>query len=165
LFAAAGGSEFHFWAGLQHAVMSIPQNFAQLGDAFSNPVLAKAPIDTLDKNVYGLMAQKFDGKAGAFAYLLFILLYFPCISTMAAMLRELHRGWAVFSACWMTGVAYGTAVIFYQAATFARHPYTSSLWISAMTSMFLITIVSIRWYANRESQPLLVPVLQTAGGR
>ena len=164
-FAAAGGSEFHFWAGLQHAVMSIPQNFAQLGDAFSNPVLAKAPIDTLDKNVYGLMAQKFDGKAGAFAYLLFILLYFPCISTMAAMLRELHRGWAVFSAFWMTGVAYGTAVIFYQAATFARHPYTSSLWISAMTSMFLITIVSIRWYANRESQPLLAPVLQTAGGR
>src|SRR5690606_11931641 len=98
-----------------------------LGSAFSNPILAKAPIQTLDQGVYGVMYQQFDGQVGAFAYLLFILLYFPCISTMAAMLRELHRGWAIFSAFWTTGVAYTVAVVFYQAATFARHPLSSSL--------------------------------------
>lgn len=144
-FAAAAGGDFHFWLGIKQAFLSIPENFAQLGSAFSNPVLAKAPIDQLDQSVYGLMYQKFDGKAGAFAYLLFILLYFPCVSTMAAMLRELHRGWVVFSACWMTGVAYATAVVFYQAATLLQHPMTSLIWIVVMLGAFLATFGVMNW--------------------
>lgn len=148
-FAAMGGSDFHFWAGIQAAFQSIPENFAQLSGAFSNPVLAKAPMSSVTQDVYGLMYQKFDGQIGAFSYLLFVLLYFPCISTTAAMLRELHRGWSVFSIVWMTGVAYAVAVIFYQAATWTRHPLSSSWWILAMLSLFFGTIAVIRWYANR----------------
>jgi ferrous iron transport protein B len=163
-FVTSGADGFHFWAGLQQAVMSIPENFAQLGHAFSNPVLAKAPIDQLDKNVYGLMYQKFDGKAGAFAYLLFILLYFPCISTTAAMLRELNRGWAIFSALWMTGIAYATAVVFYQAATWARHPLSSSLWILGLSGVFFATIWAIRWSANRDLRRLVPAVPPTTRG-
>lgn len=163
-FAAAGATDFHFWGGLQQAVMSIPENFAQLGNAFTNPVLAKAPIDQLDQSVYGLMYQKFDGKAGAFAYLLFILLYFPCISTMAAMLRELHRGWGIFSGFWMTGVAYGTAVLFYQSATWVRHPISSSCWIAGICAVFFTTIMFIRWYANHGIASHSLGDLQTAGG-
>lgn len=150
-FAAAGGADFHFWAGIKAAFISIPENFAQLGNAFSNPVLAKAPIDTLDKNVYGLMYQKFDGKAGAFAYLLFVLLYFPCISTMAAMLRELHRGWGVFSAFWMTGIAYATAVFFYQAATWSRHPLSSTYWLAGIAAVFAAVVLFMRWYAAQHA--------------
>jgi len=98
----------------------------------------------------GLMYQKFDGQIGAFAYLLFVLLYVPCISTVAAMLRELNRGWAVFSVCWMTGIAYGTAVVFYQAATWLRHPLSSTMWVVGMISLFFLTIGLIRWYAERD---------------
>ena len=105
-----------------------------------------------DHGVYGLMAQKFDGKIGAFAYLLFVLLYFPCVSTMAAMLRELHRGWALFSAYWSTGVAYAVAVMFYQAATWVRHPLASSLWIATMLFFFFGTIGLMRWYAVSSKQ-------------
>jgi ferrous iron transport protein B len=98
----------------------------------------------------GYMAQQFDGQIGAFAYLLFILLYFPCVSTMAVMMRELHRGWTIFSACWMTGMAYGMAVLFYQIATWGRHPLSSTLWIVGVVSVFLVTVVMIRWAANRD---------------
>ncbi|RDI46936.1 Fe(2+) transporter permease subunit FeoB [Aquicella lusitana] len=150
LAAASSADTFSLWAGLAEALRSIPENFAQLGNALSNPVLAKAPIDPVDKGVYGLMYQQFDGQIGAFAYLLFVLLYFPCISTTAAMLRELHRGWSLFSACWMTGVAYGTAVAFYQAATWMRHPLSSSIWIASLAAFFIGTIAAIRWYANRD---------------
>ncbi len=163
-FVAAGTDSFHFFAGLKQALMSIPENFVQLGNAFSNPVLAKAPIDQLSQNVYGLMYQKFDGRAGAFAYLLFVLLYFPCISTTAAMLRELHRGWAVFSALWMTGVAYGTAVVFYQAATWARHPLSSALWIAGVISVFCAVIITIRTLANRKTTSMQTGTLQVSGG-
>lgn len=163
--AAGGVDSFNFIAGMKSAFLSIPENLAQISDAFSNPVLATAPIDNVNQGVYGLMYQKFDGKAGAFAYLLFVLLYFPCISTTAAIVRELHRGWAVFSAVWMAGVAYATAVVFYQAATWARHPWSSSLWISSMLGAFLTMIVVIRWHANRDARPVELPDMETAGGR
>lgn len=144
----SGAEVFHLWTGLSQAFSSIPQNLSQLSHVFVNPVLAQAPISTMNQGVYGLMYQKFDGQIGAFAYLLFILLYFPCISTMAVMLRELHRGWAIFSGCWMTGVAYGTAVAFYQAATWSRHPLSSSLWIVGIVAVFFSTIMIVRSYAG-----------------
>lgn len=163
-FVTTGADSFQFLAGIKQAFMSIPENFAQLGHAFSNPVLAKAPVDQLSQRVYGLMYQKFDGQAGAFAYLLFVLLYFPCVSTTAAMLRELHRGWAIFSALWMTGVAYGAAVLFYQAATWFRHPLSSSLWIVGILLTFFAVIAAIRVVTGRRAAVTSTADLQVSGG-
>lgn len=157
------GDTFHLWAGLKAAVLSIPANFAQLSEAFSNPVLAKAPIHSLDQHAYGVMYERFDGQIGAFAYLLFVLLYFPCVSTTAAMLREVHRGWSVFSIVWMTGVAYGIAVLFYQAATCLRHPLSSALWVVAIVTTFFGTIAFIRWFANRKDQVSQITSSQPVG--
>lgn len=157
LTAAAGAESFQFWAGLQEAALSIPRNLAGLGGALANPVAAEA--QSVNQGVYGLMYQRFDGQTGAFAYLLFVLLYFPCISTMAVMLRELHKGWAIFSALWMTGVAYGAAVVFYQAATWTRHPFSSSLWIMAVTILFFAVILSISGYARHEQKQTRIEIL------
>lgn len=151
--ASAGG--FDLMAGLSQALLSIPQNLSQLGSVFGNPVLAQAPISPINQGVYGLMAQRFDGQIGAFAYLLFILLYFPCISTMAVMMRELHKGWSFFSGCWMTGVAYGTAVFFYQAATWSRHPLSSSVWMITVALTFIATIATVRWFANQDNKEVV----------
>jgi len=156
-------TSFNLWSGLNEAWQSIFTNFAALRDAFTNPVLAKAPIDPVNQGVLGLMYQKFDGKAGAFSYLLFILLYFPCISTTAVMLRELHRGWAIFSAFWMTGIAYAAAVIFYQAATWYKHPTSSTIWLVSMSSLFLITIFSIKKIALNSEYPTRMPPVESIG--
>lgn len=153
---SVGVGAFDFWGGLKAAVDSVPANLSQLAQAVVNPVVAQAPFSSVNQGVYGVMAARFDGGAGAFAYLLFVLLYFPCVSTMAAMLRELHRGWAVFSAVWMTGVAYATAVVFYQIATFARHPLSSTLWVSAMATLFLATVFAMRAYAKHAKNDQLL---------
>ena len=151
-FATLPTTVFHFWNGLQSAILSIPTNFSHLGQAFSNPILAEAPVHTLSQDVYGLMYQRFDGQIGAIAYLLFVLLYFPCVSTTAAMVRELNRGWTVFSVCWTTGIAYGVAVGFYQLATFARHPLASLIWIASIAAVLISVIVFIRFYSLREKE-------------
>ena len=45
--------------------------------------------------------------ATAFCYLVFILLYFPCIATIAAIKNESGSWkWALFAACYTTGVAW-----------------------------------------------------------
>lgn len=151
---------FDFWGGLNTAFSSIFVNLSQLGQSFGNPVLAKAPVHTLSQNVYSIMYERFDGKVGAMSYLLFVLLYFPCISTTAAMLRELNRGWALFSIVWTTGVAYIVAVSFYQIATFFQHPWTSLGWITCMGSLFGLTIAGIHLYAKK--MPVIPQILQQA---
>jgi len=65
-------------------------------------------------SVYGVMAAYFQNNVSAVAYLLFVLLYFPCVSTVAVMWREVGYRWALFSVLWTTTLAYTVAVIFYQ---------------------------------------------------
>lgn len=78
---------------------------------------------------YDVMRRHFDGGVGAFAYLLFVLLYFPCVSTAAVMARELNNYWTGFSMLWSLGLAYGVAVFFYQTATFTHHPTSALAWM------------------------------------
>ena len=47
------------------------------------------------QGVFGAMQHRFDGQIGAFAYLLFVLLYFPCVATVGAIKREAGRTWAI----------------------------------------------------------------------
>src|SRR3990167_11339576 len=150
--SAVQAETFHFFGNLHEAVMSVPANLSQLASSLGNPVLAQAPVHALTQGVYGLMYQRFDGQIGAIAYLLFVLLYFPCVSTTAAMLRELNRGWTVFSVCWTTGIAYCVAVGFYQLATFARHPLASLIWIASIAAVLISVIVFIRFYSLREKE-------------
>ncbi len=150
--AVASAQVTSVWSELQEAVLSIPTNLAALGSALTNPVLAQAPVHSLSQDVYGVMYQKFAGQAGAFAYLLFVLLYFPCVSTVAVMRREVGRRWAWFSVMWSTGVAYVAAVAFYQAATFLRHPWVSSYWLAGVVGVMLMAWVGLRWYWRRGGQ-------------
>lgn len=108
-------SQFNFWSGLADAVKSIPKKLSRLGDAFKNPIAANKASHEMSKTAYRVIYQQFGGSTAAvFAYLLFILLYFPCISTMTAMQREVGKQWALFSVLWSTGLAYILAVICYQ---------------------------------------------------
>lgn len=141
---ALATQDFHFWGNMREAFMSIPHNLAALGSSLSNPVLAKAPVHNLSQHVYGFMAERFDGRLGAIAYLLFVLLYFPCVSTIAVMLREVNKSWTLFSVLWSTGVAYCVSVFFYQATTWVSHPVSSSLWlffISCTITFVVMTVV------------------------
>lgn len=158
---SVANDSFQFWGGMKEAFASIYQNILALPNAFQNPVLAKAPIDDVSKGVYGLMYQKFDGKIGSCAYLIFVLLYFPCVSTTAVMLKELNRAWSVFSVLWMTGIAYGTAVLFYQAATFTAHPVTSSAWMIGIVASFVLVVLLMRAFTVK-MEPQLYPLTTIA---
>jgi ferrous iron transport protein B len=137
--------KFNFWGGLKAAVYSVPQNLSGLPKALENPVLASAPLQNMGSGVYGVMHKYFDGAVGAFAYLLFILLYFPCVTTMAVMRREINKHWATFSMVWTTGVAYGIATGFYQLATIRQHELSSSMWVLGIASTFICVIFYLRY--------------------
>ena len=55
--------------------------------------------------------------ASALAYLVFILLYFPCIATVTAIKNETGRWkWAMFTIFYTTGLAYAVSFIVYRLA-------------------------------------------------
>ncbi len=137
--------------GLKAAVFSIPQNLSEFTQSFTNPILASAPIAESHSSVYGVMYARFGGPVAAFSYLLFVLLYVPCISATAAMVRELNRRWALFSAVWTTGVAYSAAVIFYQIATIAEHFQSSLFWVGGITLAFVGVLLLMKRFALEQS--------------
>lgn len=144
----ASAAIFDFWGSLQAAAWSIPHNLAGIGSALMNPILANAPTSEMSSSVYGIMYSHFDGPAGAYAYLLFILLYIPCVSTMAAIRQEASRKLMWFSITWSFIVAYATAVVFYQLATLSAHPQKTVEWLLGTTLFLSLTVVLIKAIAK-----------------
>ncbi len=150
--AAAGESAesaegFDLLGGLNAAFATIPANLAAVGGSLLDPLglgAAEEEAQNVTNATFGAMVTRFDGAAGAFAYLLFILMYFPCTAATAAIYRETGPKWALFVAAWTTGMAYLSAVIFYQTATFARHPVQSATWIIGLLLAFGAVIVLLR---------------------
>ncbi len=52
----------------------------------------------------------------AFAMMLFVLLYFPCVSTLATIKSEIGAGWMWFTLLYSTILAWVAATVFYQIA-------------------------------------------------
>jgi len=129
-------AHFEFWGSLKMAFLSIPENLVQLGRA--------APTEALSQSVYGVMYEHFDGKAGAYAYLLFILLYIPCVSTMAAIRQEASKKLMWFSITWSFIVAYATATTFYQLATMTLHPLQTLQYLIAVVMVIGLMLMVIR---------------------
>ena len=140
-------------AGVEEAVATVPANLADLSNALLDPLgIGIGDVSDLEtaaeeqevgSGTFGAMIERFDGRAGAFAYLLFVLLYFPCAAAMGAVYRELGAAWTTFAALWTTGLAYAAATIFYQAARLPEDPAGAAFWIAAMVIAFAMTVLGL----------------------
>jgi|JI9StandDraft_2_1071091.scaffolds.fasta_scaffold04418_5 ferrous iron transport protein B len=109
-------------------------------------IAKEAVIGTLN-SVYSQsatdMVTLFGGQAAAYAYLLFTLLYFPCASVVAVIAKELNKKWALFAVIWSTSIAYITAALFYQLATW--HGVVSLFWVSGLLMAATGLFMGARW--------------------
>lgn len=167
--AEAEAKTFSFWGGISAAFATIPDNLAGVADTFLDPLgISIGSVDDVETaaeelevgvGTFGSMATLFDGKIGAFAYLLFVLLYFPCVAAIAAVYRETNWRWTAFVGAWTTGLAYLASTLFYQCATFFRHPVSSSVWIGLVITIFVLTIFLLR-YLGQQKETFMPAVLQ-----
>ena len=155
---------FDVLSGIGEAFATIPANLGDAMGTWGDPlgvdvgdvssIEAAATEQEVATGTFGAMAARFDGAAGAFAYLLLILLYFPCTAALAAVYRETNMRWTLFVAGWTTGIAYIASTVYYQSVTFAAHPATSMGWIGAMVTIFALVIVVLRGIGrNAETLP------------
>ncbi|WP_201353685.1 ferrous iron transport protein B [Hydrogenimonas urashimensis] len=59
----------------------------------------------------------FPSPLNAYSYMVFVLLYIPCVSTMAAIKHEFGWRWLLFEVLFLPFLAYGISVAIYQAGT------------------------------------------------
>ncbi len=158
----AEAAEADLVAAFGEALASIPENLGRLGTLLLDPVdLTAAEADAAAAaGTVEALRHGFDGTLGAVAYLLFVLLYVPCLAVLGAIYRELGGRWAVFVACWTTGLAYVVATVAYQAGSFALHPGASGLWIAGAAAALAAFIAGLRHLGRRG---LLVGRLVPAG--
>jgi ferrous iron transport protein B len=65
-----------------------------------------------------MMIQDGITPLSAYAYLIFIVLYFPCIATIAAIKSETGSWrWALFAAFYTTAVAWIASMLVFQLGT------------------------------------------------
>ncbi|ENY8010830.1 Fe(2+) transporter permease subunit FeoB [Vibrio fluvialis] len=165
LYTSAQGddAEYDLMGSLKDAVMSIPENL--MGLNFSDPLgievgdlsdsASVAQDQEVDASIFGNLNNHFVTGYAAFSYLIFILLYTPCVAAMGAYVREFGTRYARFIAVWTMGLAYASAALFNQAAHFSESPVSSASWISGILLVCAL-VYSLLKRAGRKQQRLEV---------
>ena len=119
-------SDYNFLSDFRLAFTTLNNNLIDLSNKITDPIgiridnIKNLEIESQKQEVkistFKSMREKFNGKIGAFAFLLFILLYSPCMTALVTSKKEIGKKWAILSAIWSTSIAYIVAVIFYQLA-------------------------------------------------
>ncbi len=137
---------YSFWGGIRDAFATIPPAFGKIFSALGDPLgfsdvsgdeaAVAATFDT-ETSVFTNMRIKFSkGRHQAFAYLLFILLYVPCLAAMGAAFRELGRYYGVVMMVYLTVLGWSIATLYFQITL--GH---SILWI-AVPILLLVAMIS-----------------------
>ena len=157
--------EFSLMDGLAEALATIPENLADLVGAFGDPLgLDVGTIDDAGEaaeeqgvhlSTYDVMRAQFGSQAAAFAYLLFILLYIPCVAAMGAVRREAGRSWMWLVAGWSTYMAYLVATGYYQLATFSANPAGATGWLVMLALSFAGVVFVLRKAGQKNAEGVL----------
>ncbi len=151
-------AEFHLGDELFGAV---DETWQSLKGTFSlsvlaNPIEASKGDGEMATGAMGVMSEKFGSASAAYSYLIFVLLYIPCISVMGAIARESSRGWMGFSILWGLNIAYSLSTVFYQATNFSQHPRYSLVCILAVVLFNVVLLGLLRRARSRVDVNLLV---------
>ncbi len=140
---------------LMAALRSVPENTR----SFLGTVLDPLGVGALDSPQAAIQASGASNQTlaalaasftplSAFAYLVFVLLYVPCASTMGALRREVGWGWMTFSVIYGVTLAWGAATVIYQLGTASEHPGTSLAWTAGVLTALVALALGLRRYGQ-----------------
>lgn len=168
LYAASdeseGVAEYDLFGSLEEAVLTIPENL--LGLSFSDPLgiqvgdlsdeAVAAEDQQVDASIFGNLKEKFVSANAAFAYLIFILLYTPCVAAMGAYVKDFGDKFAAFIASYTMLLAYTGAAFYHNLTHFGLHPLTSSVWIAVVLGIWGGTYLLLKRQGQKKPQGEMV---------
>lgn len=145
--------------GVRQALSSVPADLGRVPRTLADPLGvgvvggsrgSVAAHVGADAGVYGGLRSGFaGGRPQAYAYLLFVLLYLPCVATFGAMTKEMGLRYSLLAATYIGIVAWSTATLFYQLAA-GRSP----LWTGVALALAGLLVLSLRLAGrSRRTEP------------
>jgi ferrous iron transport protein B len=147
---------FDFWGGIAAAFATIPENLAGIGGSLGDPfgvgvvsgdehtVAEKVGAET---GVYsGLRANFTEGPLQAYSYLLFVLLYLPCVAAFGAMTREMGIKYTLIATAYIAVISWSVATLFYQ-ITLGHN----LLWILFPLGL-IAAMIFVLWYFGKQAE-------------
>lgn len=137
---------FSLKATAKDALVSIPANLAGIFGKLANPLGVEDAIeesgDAENEDVAsalsGMRAHFRLGKFQVFAYLLFILLYVPCLAALGTAFRELGKFYGMLMTVFQTVIGWSLSVLFFQLTVGG-----SALWISVAAALLVGVVVAL----------------------
>jgi ferrous iron transport protein B len=136
------------------AFVSIP---AGLGEVFSSLLhpfgfgygrggAAETASVTRDETLFTTVRDNFPhGRPQAYAYLLFVLLYLPCVAALGAAVKEMGLVLGFFMAFYTTLIAWIIATLYYQLAVKG-----DPLWIFVPLLLLGLLVLALKLVSGRE---------------
>ncbi len=166
LYAPEGGAEeTDLLATVQAAFRSVPENLAALGGAVADPLGLDlgdlsdaeqvAATQQIATGTLTAMQTLFGSGLAAFSYLLFVLLYMPCVATLGVIYKEQGAFWAAFSAGWSLTVAYTLAVVVYQLGHVTESPLGALIWCALVAGLAALMFTALIRHGRRREQRLI----------
>ena len=146
---------------LAEAGGSILDNLADLGGAFTDPLglgvddlsdtASAAQAQEVSTDTVGVMQKLFGTELAAFAYLMMVLLYMPCVAAVGAVYREAGLAWTLFLAGWTTVLGYSAATIVYRVGNFSADPAYAVCSVVGCVAVIAGMLVFMRGYVRRNA--------------
>ena len=159
-------------AAVEAALLSVVVNtgdmLGNLGDplGISIDVMSSqeeiAEVQGVTSSTLSNMASLFGNQLSAFSYLVFILLYAPCVAVLGAITKEAGWRWMALVFCWSTGLAYVTASSIYQLGSIFEQPLFASCWLLGCVLVMTISIRSLKRIGQRALPANQIAVVQVS---
>jgi ferrous iron transport protein B len=153
----AENERFDFWGQIIESFVTIPENLKGIGGTLSDPLgfgIVEEDQESLTGELevapttFSVIRERFnDQSARAYAYLLFILIYFPCVAAFGAILKEIGPFYGGLSVTYLTVLAWIVATLFYQLTI--GH---SVLWISVAIALLLLIVLVFYLLGKRREE-------------
>jgi len=140
---------FDLGESIKEAFISIPVNMKGVFCDFLSPFSLGGAVDESaseeNRGVINQMKKHFTlGTAQVFSYLLFILLYVPCLAALGTAYRELGRFYATLMIVFQTILGWCLSVLFFQIMT--GHQL---FWIIVALILLLLESLSLFWIGKK----------------
>ncbi len=139
----AADNGFSLKSTIKEALVSVPANLVEVFTSIANPLGVKAAIEESEgagnEGAYKTMQAHFNlGRFQVLAYLLFILLYVPCLAAMGTAFRELGHFYGTLMMVLQTVIGWSLSVLFFQVT--CGH---STAWIVTSVALLAGVVVSL----------------------
>ncbi|MFU8780202.1 MAG: Fe(2+) transporter permease subunit FeoB [Kiritimatiellia bacterium] len=133
---------FSFRGGVGDAFREIPAGFMVLFGAEEKEEEASTAA--------GAMRSGFGSTAAVIAYLLFVLIYCPCLAVVGAIYQESGMRWAIFSTVYLTVLAWVVATMFFQVSQLGTTPGPAMGWLMGCVLFLIIGAAGLSGYGKRK---------------